>query len=291
MTTDLKHNDLAAVETGDVALESRGTAEGRFDYSEFGGEAATELRAFVDGIHRRVDGIRQRNASIYREVLAVGGDLIRAKAILGHGRYGRWLKQEFGWSERTARNYTSVAELAQKVPSGKTEILADLPLTTLYLLGAESTPEGVRESVITELADGRQFKPREVDELVRAERRLQRKGKGAMSAAAGSAPAREHSPHTPATDSTSTTSEEQRPPVGSAADKSSEVLLLARRVLDVIQHLSSALDDDHLIAELAEIASSVEGLKAIGGVMKHWSAERRAADSHDKDDTSMPMAA
>jgi hypothetical protein len=291
MTTDSKHINFSATETGDVAIESRGTVESRFDYSEFAEEAAAELKAFVDGIHRRVDGIRQRNAGIYKEVLAVGRDLIRAKPVLGHGRYGRWLKQEFGWSERTARNYTSVAELAQKVPSGKTEILADLPLTTLYLLGAESTPEGVRESVITELAGGRRFKPREVEDLVRAERRPRRKEKTAMPAAAGSAPAREHSPHTPTTDSTSTTSEEQRPPVGSAADKSSEVLLLARRVLDVIQHLPSALDDDHLIAELAEIASSVEGLKAIGGVMKHWSAKRRAADSHDKDDTSMPMAA
>lgn len=39
----------------------------------------------------------------------MGRELIAAKAETAHGNWLAWLDDEFGWSERTARNYMSVA--------------------------------------------------------------------------------------------------------------------------------------------------------------------------------------
>jgi Protein of unknown function (DUF3102) len=51
---------------------------------------------------------------------------MRAKELLGHGNFMSWLKAEFRWSERTARNYMSLAAHFQ----GKTANFADLDLGT-----------------------------------------------------------------------------------------------------------------------------------------------------------------
>jgi hypothetical protein len=36
-------------------------------------------------------------------MIQAGADLIRAKELLGHGRFGAWLDAEFGMSHRTAQ--------------------------------------------------------------------------------------------------------------------------------------------------------------------------------------------
>jgi hypothetical protein len=59
---------------------------------------------------------------------AIGLDLIEAKAILPHGKWLPWLKNEFDWSERTAQRYMLVAELAK---TDKLSDLSDEPLSAL----------------------------------------------------------------------------------------------------------------------------------------------------------------
>lgn len=63
-----------------------------------------------------------------------GRDLITVKEKMGHGRFGDWLRCEFGWSERTAQNYMNAArafdELAKRGCSP--EAIALLPPTALY---------------------------------------------------------------------------------------------------------------------------------------------------------------
>jgi Protein of unknown function (DUF3102) len=59
---------------------------------------------------------------------AIGLDLIEAKAILPHGKWLRWLKNEFDRSERTAQRYILVAELAK---TDKLSDLSDEPLSAL----------------------------------------------------------------------------------------------------------------------------------------------------------------
>ncbi len=61
------------------------------------------------------------------------------KEALPHGGFGPWLRAEFGWTERTARNFMIVAERF----GPKTEIISDLCIdpTAAYLLAAPSAPE------------------------------------------------------------------------------------------------------------------------------------------------------
>jgi hypothetical protein len=62
-----------------------------------------------------------------------------------------WLKDEFGWTDRTALNFIRVYGMAQK-----SERLSDLsfPMESLYLLAAPSTPEEVREDAVERAENG-----------------------------------------------------------------------------------------------------------------------------------------
>jgi hypothetical protein len=61
-----------------------------------------------------------------------------------------WIDREFGWSERTARNFMSVHEML----SSKSATVADLAIDAkaLYALAAPSTPEDVQADVIERAA-------------------------------------------------------------------------------------------------------------------------------------------
>jgi hypothetical protein len=43
-------------------------------------------------------------------VIAIGQELIVVKQTLPHGHFLNWLKTEFGWQERSARNFIQVAD-------------------------------------------------------------------------------------------------------------------------------------------------------------------------------------
>jgi hypothetical protein len=77
-------------------------------------------------------------------ILEIGRRLVEAKALAGHGGWLSWLEREFGWSERTARNYMAAAERF------KSATIADLDidLRALYRLASPSTPAEVVEEVI-----------------------------------------------------------------------------------------------------------------------------------------------
>jgi hypothetical protein len=115
-----------------------------FDYAEV---ADTEKRRELIEI---VSTIREAHRRHIEAVIHTGCALLKAKAILGHGNFGRWLQAEFRWSERTATNYMSVAQHFVD----KTEIIADLELTSAYALAAKSTPQQVRDDVTSRLAAG-----------------------------------------------------------------------------------------------------------------------------------------
>jgi hypothetical protein len=80
-------------------------------------------------------------------IIAIGERLIKAKKLAGHGNWLPWLKREFGWSERTARNYMAVAERS------KSAIIADLNIdaTALLQLTAPSMPAEVVAEVVKDV--------------------------------------------------------------------------------------------------------------------------------------------
>ena len=101
------------------------------------------------------------------EAVKAGKRLIEVKAALPHGEFGKWLAAEFGMSERSARNYMSAAEtlgFANRQP------LQILPMRSVYLLAAHSTPSAAREQVLRDLGEGKQLTEADVNQVVKAER-------------------------------------------------------------------------------------------------------------------------
>lgn len=119
------------------------------------------------------DRIRQRVKSATTDIIAIGKDLIGAKAQLPHGAFLPWLDAEFGWTDRTARNYIRAADLA----GSKSETISVLPPSTVYLLAAPSTPEKIRTDIIQEIETGKPVDHRNVETRIREARRSERNTK------------------------------------------------------------------------------------------------------------------
>jgi Protein of unknown function (DUF3102) len=71
-------------------------------------------------------------------IIEIGRELIAAKAEAAHGEWLPWLDREFGWSERTARNFMQVAD-AFKSASVADFTGLSIDATALYALSA---PDG-----------------------------------------------------------------------------------------------------------------------------------------------------
>ena len=88
---------------------------------------------------------RDRTANMLR----IGGLLLKAKALVSHGDWGKWLADHFPASERSAENYMRAARLA-----GKFAEFADLKITKTALieLGADYADDN--HSHIAKVVDG-----------------------------------------------------------------------------------------------------------------------------------------
>lgn len=119
--------------------------EAGFAYDALDGEVAR----LVQSTARRIRGRVKRTVD---DLIATGTDLARVKAALPHGQFGRWLRAEFGWGERAAQNFLSVAERF----GPKSALIADLRIvpTAAYLLAAPSVPGDVRDRAIARAEAG-----------------------------------------------------------------------------------------------------------------------------------------
>ncbi|WP_406854381.1 DUF3102 domain-containing protein [Alsobacter sp. KACC 23698] len=124
-----------------------------FEYSNLPKEIALVAK-------RAADSVR---AKIKNSTLEIGRELCAVKETLPHGQFGRWIELEFGMTMRSAQNYMS----AFTQFGDKHEILAHLPITTVYLLAAPSTPAAVREKVIEETEAGARLTAKGVAKLIR----------------------------------------------------------------------------------------------------------------------------
>ena len=112
----------------DRANEYDETGSEGFDYSCLDRETCTQIQVYAVEIRSLMKRASQ-------DVVVVGQKLIMVKEQLPHGQFGPWLRAEFAWSERTARQFMSVAE------AFKTVNFADLVVapSALYVLAAPST--------------------------------------------------------------------------------------------------------------------------------------------------------
>jgi hypothetical protein len=111
--------------------------------------ASSERDKFLKQTAERVRALGKRVVS---DVIEIGRLLSEAKHRVGHGRWQSWLDQEFGWTDRTARNFMRLYELAQ----AKSENFSDLnvSMSALYLLAARSTPDTARDVILERARSG-----------------------------------------------------------------------------------------------------------------------------------------
>ena len=116
--------------------------------------------------------IRKRGKRVVGDVIEIGRRLTECKRIAGHGNWLQWLEREFGWEERTARNFMAVHEMS------KSANFADLsiPVSGLYLLSAPSTPQAARDEV-RELAKSGPVSHQQVKRVINRHKSVKGKAK------------------------------------------------------------------------------------------------------------------
>jgi hypothetical protein len=95
----------------------------------------------------------------------IGERLLAVKARLGHGLFGRWLQQEFAWSEDTAANWMNVARMAEQNPN-YSEFKDRFARTASTALAAPSTPAAARDEAIERAASGEQISSKTAKEII-----------------------------------------------------------------------------------------------------------------------------
>ena len=126
-----------------------------FNYSNLPAPVAAEVEAATTRIKDRL--VRQ-----VTDIIETGCDLIEVKSKLDHGQFESWLGLSFNMTVRTAQRFMRAAEWAED----KNDTVSHLAPTTIYLLSAKSTPEGVHEQVVERLKKGLPAEPEYVRHVV-----------------------------------------------------------------------------------------------------------------------------
>lgn len=113
--------------------------------------APLELPPELDAIRDRIKGRNQN----YR--IETGRDLIKAKALLPHGGFGPWLKDNFNWSVSTAQSFMNAARLADEAPA-----VEKLAPSAVMALSAPNTPNTVKAEVIADIGEGKLATAKEI---------------------------------------------------------------------------------------------------------------------------------
>jgi hypothetical protein len=117
------------------------------------------------------DAIRVLARNVIANVVEIGRRLTEVNDRIEHGQWLMFLDREFGWSDQTARNFMHVFDLS----NSKRVLDLDLPLRSLYLLAAPSTPSEVRDNIIEDARRGEKPTHAEVVKRVRQSRSSSRK--------------------------------------------------------------------------------------------------------------------
>lgn len=136
-----------------------------FDYSPLEAPVAQKLRSTAERIRERVK-------KTLEDIIEIGNDLLGVKDALPHGQFLPWIRAEFGWGERLAENFISVAERF----GPKSAIIADLTMqpTAAYMLAASSVPDKAREVAIERAEAGEKITIKVAKEIVAETRKEKR---------------------------------------------------------------------------------------------------------------------
>ena len=146
-----------------VAL-GEGLPESDFDYAGVPQESRAE-------VHKLTASFKRATGKHFAVIVEIGEDLSKAKELLGHGNFLPWLQAEFRWSERTARNYMSLAAHFQ----GKSANFADLDVSTGLALAA--APAEVKDPIMQRVEAGEIISKAEVEAAIHVVRPGQVQGR------------------------------------------------------------------------------------------------------------------
>lgn len=116
-----------------------------FDYASVTREVAGKLRD-------RASKISSLNARATETILAVGRELILAKAQIEHGDFECWVETEARISIRAAQHYMAVARFADE--ENKSATIALFAPATAYRLVSKTTPPQIRAEILERAESG-----------------------------------------------------------------------------------------------------------------------------------------
>jgi Protein of unknown function (DUF3102) len=127
------------------------------------------------------DAIRSLGKQTVANVISIGEHLTECRRIVGHG-FRAWLKREFDWTYKTSDNFMNVHKLVESRCENFSHL--SLPVSSLYLLAAPSTPEAARQEIISRAEKGEKVKVVHVKGAIRAARPAKNPSKTVPPAAA-----------------------------------------------------------------------------------------------------------
>lgn len=111
-------------------------------------------RSVIEAATKRLHELERRTGE---SIIEIGRTLIDVKDRIGHGHFGAWLDEEFGWSDRTARRFMSVAETFDQIGHG-----VRFEAKALYALASGNVPAEVREEFVAKAEAGERVTHRDV---------------------------------------------------------------------------------------------------------------------------------
>jgi hypothetical protein len=123
----------------------------------------TETTALAEEVESAANRVRIRLENMTANIVEIGRELQAVKRRLEHGQFLNWVEAACKLSARAAQLKMRAAEWAE----GKHEIVSLLEPTAIYALAAPSTPETVRQEVLTRLEEGQRPAPQVVKEMIR----------------------------------------------------------------------------------------------------------------------------
>jgi hypothetical protein len=120
--------------------------------------------ALAEELETAAERVRKRLKNMSTEIIEIGRELREVKQRLEHGGFLKWVDKACQLSPRTAQLMMNAAEWVE----GRHEIVTHLEPTAIYLLAAPSTPETVRNAVLSQIEQGQKLPSSAVKEMIRA---------------------------------------------------------------------------------------------------------------------------
>jgi hypothetical protein len=123
------------------------------------------------------EAIRMLRGRIVGDYAEIGRRLAEVKRIAGHGNWLPWLDREFEWSADTAERFIRVHKFIDGLSDSESVRNLVLPLSSVYLLAAPSTPQESRDKIIERAKTGEAVPAAEVKRVIAKGRRQPAKKK------------------------------------------------------------------------------------------------------------------